>query len=106
MAAPKPRPGKPRTHAAELRAALGLTQEQFAHMIHVSFTTVSRWENGRTAPRGMGGTLLALVERARVHVDDKTLLEALRPCESQADVVTVLARLTPEVGAPSEVRAD
>ncbi len=34
----------------ELRVALGLTQEQFAARIGVTFSTVNRWENGRGAP--------------------------------------------------------
>ncbi|MEW8287507.1 MAG: helix-turn-helix transcriptional regulator [Candidatus Thiodiazotropha endolucinida] len=34
----------------ELRSALGLTQEQFAAKIGVTFSTVNRWENGRGVP--------------------------------------------------------
>ena len=34
----------------ELRKALGLTQEQFAAKIGVSFSTVNRWENGKGKP--------------------------------------------------------
>ena len=34
----------------ELRFKLGLTQEQFAQKVGVSFSTVSRWENGRGHP--------------------------------------------------------
>ena len=33
-----------------LREALGLTQEEFAREVGVSFTTVSRWENGHGKP--------------------------------------------------------
>ncbi|MHC4475253.1 MAG: helix-turn-helix domain-containing protein [Planctomycetota bacterium] len=33
-----------------LRAALGLTQEQFAAQIGVTFSTVNRWENGQSKP--------------------------------------------------------
>jgi transcriptional regulator with XRE-family HTH domain len=33
-----------------LRAALGLTQEQFAAKIGVTFSTVNRWENGKDKP--------------------------------------------------------
>jgi DNA-binding XRE family transcriptional regulator len=31
----------------ELRGALGLTQEQFAAKLGVTFTTVNRWENSK-----------------------------------------------------------
>src|SRR5580704_2306700 len=31
-----------------LRAARGLSQEQLAHLLGVSFATVNRWETGRT----------------------------------------------------------
>lgn len=34
----------------DLRAALGLTQEQFAAKIGVTFSTVNRWENGKGKP--------------------------------------------------------
>ncbi len=34
----------------EVRRQLGLSQEELAHALGVSFATVNRWENGRTAP--------------------------------------------------------
>lgn len=37
----------------EVRKALKMTQEQFAHDLGVSFSALSRWENGRTTPRLM-----------------------------------------------------
>lgn len=33
-----------------LRARLGLTQEQFAAKVGVTWSTVNRWENGRGKP--------------------------------------------------------
>ena len=33
-----------------LRAKLGLTQEQFAANVGVTWSTVNRWENGRGSP--------------------------------------------------------
>jgi len=36
----------------QLRAKLGLTQEELAGRLGVAFTTLNRWENGRTTPRG------------------------------------------------------
>ena len=34
----------------ELRIRLGLTQEEFAHAVAVTFSTVNRWENGHAKP--------------------------------------------------------
>jgi len=34
-----------------LRDRLGLTQEQFAHEVGVTFSTVNQWENGRRRPQ-------------------------------------------------------
>lgn len=34
----------------EVRKKLNLSQEDLAHALGVSFATVNRWENGKTAP--------------------------------------------------------
>ena len=34
----------------DLRLLAGLTQEQFAATLGVTFTTINRWENGRSKP--------------------------------------------------------
>jgi transcriptional regulator with XRE-family HTH domain len=34
----------------EVRKQLGLSQEELAHELGVSFTTINRWENGKTSP--------------------------------------------------------
>src|SRR5439155_24577766 len=34
----------------ELRKRLGMTQEEFAHAVAVTFSTVNRWENGHAKP--------------------------------------------------------
>jgi transcriptional regulator with XRE-family HTH domain len=34
----------------EMRTQTRITQEQFAHELSVSFSTISRWENGHTSP--------------------------------------------------------
>jgi len=34
----------------ELRSKLGLTQEQFAAKVGVTFSTVNRWESGKSKP--------------------------------------------------------
>ena len=38
------------TKVKKIRLALGLTQEEFAHQLGVTLSTVNRWENGRTTP--------------------------------------------------------
>jgi transcriptional regulator with XRE-family HTH domain len=35
----------------KLRAAMGLTQEQFAAAVGVTYATVNRWENGNANPQ-------------------------------------------------------
>ncbi len=40
----------PSAHIRALRQALGLTQEQFAAKLGVTFPTVNRWENHKTIP--------------------------------------------------------
>jgi len=34
----------------DLRIRLGMTQEEFAHAVSVTFSTVNRWENGHAKP--------------------------------------------------------
>ena len=47
-------PKEKKTEVAELirnlRTKLGLTQEQFAAKVGVTWSTVNRWENGRGRP--------------------------------------------------------
>ena len=49
-----PGPGAPPPHAARIirawRLRLGLTQEGLARELSVTFSTVSRWENGHVLP--------------------------------------------------------
>lgn len=33
-----------------IRKQLNITQEQLAHELNISFSTINRWENGRTIP--------------------------------------------------------
>ena len=34
----------------EVRDQLGLSQEELAHALGVSFASINRWENGKTSP--------------------------------------------------------
>ncbi|MEA5605898.1 helix-turn-helix transcriptional regulator [Nostoc sp. UHCC 0252] len=42
----------------DLRLAFGLTQEQFAATLGVTYTTINRWENGRSTPSPMAMKLI------------------------------------------------
>lgn len=37
-------------HIKTIRQKLGISQEELAHRLGVSFTSVNRWENGQTNP--------------------------------------------------------
>ncbi|HEY9728246.1 MAG TPA: helix-turn-helix transcriptional regulator [Chroococcales cyanobacterium] len=42
----------------ELRRSIGLTQEQFAAFLGVTYPTINRWENGRTYPSPLAMKLI------------------------------------------------
>jgi transcriptional regulator with XRE-family HTH domain len=46
----------------KIRKALGLSQEDFAHILWVTWSTVNRWEIGNAAPTGMNLRILILLE--------------------------------------------
>jgi DNA-binding transcriptional regulator YiaG len=46
-----------------IREKLGLTQEQFAQTIGVSFATVNRWERGHTKPSSLARKCLVGLEK-------------------------------------------
>jgi Predicted transcriptional regulator len=41
-----------------IRLELQITQEELAHAVHVSFSTVNRWENKKAIPNRMARVLL------------------------------------------------
>ncbi len=47
-----------------IRKALDITQERLAHLLGVTWTTVSRWEIGASSPTGLPLKLLVLLEGA------------------------------------------
>ncbi|MDJ0773373.1 MAG: helix-turn-helix transcriptional regulator [Mastigocoleus sp. MO_167.B18] len=51
----------------ELRTLFGLTQEEFAAHLGVTFPTVNRWENGRNQPSKMA---MRQLEKMLVDVGD------------------------------------
>lgn len=55
-----------RTEIAAIRKRAGMTQEQFAHAIGVTVSTVNRWERGHYAP-----SRLAVQAMRRLDSDSK-----------------------------------
>ena len=56
----------------QIRAATGLSQAKFAHLIDVQVTTLRNWEQGRREPTGPAKALLRAIQR-----DPRHVLEAL-----------------------------
>ena len=54
---------------AALRAALGLSQAEFARELGVRQQTVSEWETGRYAPRGASAKMLGILAEERAPYD-------------------------------------
>ena len=49
----------------ELRARLGMTQEELAHAIAVTVSTVNRWENGHANPSKLAWRAIQSLARKR-----------------------------------------
>ena len=50
-----------------IRKEIGVSQKEFANKLHVSFSTVNRWENGHVTPNQLAiATLIELCERERI----------------------------------------
>jgi len=59
-------PGPPAPQAVRaLRMRLGLTQEEFAHAIAVTVSTVNRWENGHARPSKLAWRAIETLARKR-----------------------------------------
>ncbi len=55
----------------QLRESLGLTQEELADKLDVSFTTLNRWENGKIVPRSKAkNKILTLIESTELGASD------------------------------------
>ena len=61
-----------------LRQGLGLTQEEFAHEIAVTVSTVNRWENAHAAPSKLAWKVIRDLARRR------GLTNHLQPAQSSA----------------------
>jgi len=47
----------------QLRAELGLTQEQFAAKIGVTYSTVNRWENSKANPSPLAMRTIRILQK-------------------------------------------
>lgn len=59
-----------------IRLDLGLTQVAFAKKLHVSFSTVNRWENGRVKPNRLA--TMMILSLSNENIIDHEALETLR----------------------------
>jgi transcriptional regulator with XRE-family HTH domain len=75
----------------ELRARLGLSQEGLAAALGVSFPTVSRWERGKSKPRGPASTILyAYIKNiGNVHPDLFARFQTEAPIQLRSQAVRV-----------------
>lgn len=51
------------TEAAEARASIGMSQQEFAELLGVSPRTLQDWEQGRREPTGAARTLLKVAAK-------------------------------------------
>lgn len=51
------------TAAAEARASIGMSQQEFAELLGVSARTLQDWEQGRREPTGAARTLLKVAAK-------------------------------------------
>lgn len=54
------------TELKDLRLRLGLTQEQMAHALGVTFTTFSKWERGLTKPSPLSREKIDKIKKRKV----------------------------------------
>ena len=60
-----------------IRIQQNYTQEQFARELNVSFSTISRWENGHTVPSGLAK--MHLLEFCKKNcVNDEIMTELIK----------------------------
>jgi transcriptional regulator with XRE-family HTH domain len=73
----------------KIRKALGFSQEDFAHILWVTWSTVGRWESGFASPTGIHLGILVLLDQ---RLTSRDLRGTFRDPRS-ADPMFVLYRL-------------
>lgn len=65
-----------------IRKNMGISQKKFAEKLHVSFSTVNRWENGHVMPNQLAlATLIELCKKEQVEPKLLRELEAQKSWE-------------------------
>lgn len=64
-----------KTEVQAVRRQLGVTQKQFAELLHINTRTLENWEQGRTKPNEQAAVLIKLVAARPELVKD---LQAIR----------------------------
>jgi putative transcriptional regulator len=77
------------TRVRKIRKAMGISQEEFARFLWVTYSTLNRWEVGRAAPFGMHLRILELLEKHLTTPSFRAALENPRA----ADPMFLLYRL-------------
>jgi putative transcriptional regulator len=55
----------------KVRNLLNFSQEKFAHELNVSFSTINRWENGKSLPSHMAVTLFFdYCRKKKINIED------------------------------------
>ncbi len=76
----------------ELRQLTGLSQEQFAQMLGVAFSTVNRWENGHIQPSRLA---LRQIKTILSNLEDSATIELRQ--ESRALLDQYFAEAAPHI---------
>ena len=75
----------------ELRAELGLTQQEFATLLGLSTVSVSRWEHKHTRPTDASEALLGLLDRARRKRPTGEIVDRLRTLAGASELDRIVA---------------
>lgn len=60
----------------QIRKDMGLSQKKFAERLHVSFSTVNRWENAHVMPNQLA--IAVLIDLCQKEQIDLTLLQEIK----------------------------
>lgn len=77
-----------------LRERLGLTQQDFASLLGLSFVSINRWEQGHSSPTGLSDVLLQLLASVLAQYDEADVVSLLRRTGPvPLDLIRTLVRL-------------
>lgn len=85
---------------SDLRASLGLTQDEFARLFGVAVVTVIRWETARNTPKGSNTILISALDLASQEdpLLGRRISDDLR---DHSGLVTIWAHVFALTGLPS-----